>query len=40
MTMRFAVPDDDQRLSELDRLTWSAEVSPAPVPDQSATFFL
>ena len=38
--MRFAVPDDDQRLSELDRLTWSAEVFSAPVPDQSASFFL
>ena len=39
VTLRFAVPEDDERLSDLDGLTWSAAVSPAPVPHHSDSFF-
>lgn len=40
VTVRPAVPDDDAPLLAIDNATWTAMVSPAPLPDDRETFFV
>lgn len=39
LTLRTAVPDDGRRLVDLDRATWSEEVSPVPLWPEDTEFF-
>jgi ribosomal protein S18 acetylase RimI-like enzyme len=39
MEVRFARLEDEAALRKIDTLTWTADVSPAPVPPGGAPFF-
>lgn len=39
VTIRRARPDDEEPLREIDRQTWTSDVSPAPVPAGGRPFF-
>lgn len=39
VTVRQARPEDQRALREIDTATWTADVSPAPVPPAGAPFF-
>jgi ribosomal protein S18 acetylase RimI-like enzyme len=39
VTIRLARDDDDAALARIDRLTWTSDVSPSPVPPEGRPFF-